>query len=233
MSTNPNDFLLGGGGKSAAFDTIGDSISGTITAEPEVRQQTDIQSGKPQTWDNGDPKYQLVVTLQTTLRTDDEDDGVRNLYIKGSKKPGTRSLHDAVATAVRNAGADGLAKGGVLTVRFVGEEPSQTRGFNPRKLYEASYVSPSPGAASGEYLGTAGQRSLEQAVDRVGQAARVIDNMGQAVQQAAQNVATSDEQAKNIETAKTLIGVGQTDDVIHQVTGLDHAVIAALRNVAA
>jgi hypothetical protein len=215
MSTSPNDFLLGGGGKSAAFDTIGDSISGTITAEPEVRQQTDIQSGKPATWDNGDPKYQLVITLQTTLRADDEDDGIRGVYIKGSKRAGTRSLHDAVATAVRNSGADGLAKGGVLTIRFVGEEPSQTRGFNPRKLYEANYVPPASGAASGDYLGTTQQP-------------------GQAVQQAAQNVATSDdEHAKNIETAKQLINVGQPDDVIAQVTGLDHAVIAAIRNVAA
>lgn len=217
MSTNPNDFLLGSGGKSAAFDIVGDSVTGTITSDPEVRQQTDIQNGTPLTWDNGDPKHQLIVALQTAERADNDDDGIRNLYVKGSKKAGTRSLHDAVATAVRAAGVDGLAKGGTLTVTFVGEEPSQTRGFNPRKLYEAKYVPPAPGAASSDYLGTTESQPS-----------------GQPVQQAAQNIAAAeDDNAKNIQTAKELINVGQSDDVIHQVTGLDHAVLAALRNVKA
>ena len=211
MTTNPNDFLLGGGGKSASFDNIGDSVTGTITAEPEVRQQTNLQTGKPETWDNGDPKHQLVVTLQTAERADSDDDGIRNIYIKGSKKAGTKSLHDAVATAVRASGADGLAKGGTLTVTFIGEEPSQTRGFNPRKLYEAKYVPPAPGAASGEYLGTA-----------------------QAAAQPAQaDAPAQDDNGKNIDTARELIKVGQPDQVIQQVTGLDLAVIAALRNTAA
>lgn len=224
MSTNPNDFLLGAGGKSANFENVGDSITGTIATEPEVRQQTDIQSGRPLTWDNGDPKYQLVVALQTSERLDSDDDGIRNVYIKGSKKAGSQSLHDAVAQAVRASGADGLAKGGTLTVTFVGEEPSQTRGFNPRKLYEAKYVPPAPGAASGEYLGTATQQNSEP--------------QGQAVQQAAQHVATADgtavdDNTKKINTAKQLIMVGQDDASIAQVTGLDMAVIAALRNTAA
>lgn len=209
--SSPNDFLLGGGNKSAGFDDVGDSISGTITSEPEVRQQTDIKSGQPVTWDNGDPKLQLVVSLQTTQRdpSDPDDDGIRNVYVKGSKKTGSKSIHDAVATAVRASGTDGLAVGGTLTVKFVGEEASQTRGFNPRKLYEATYVPPAPGAASGDYLGTGQQQA----------------------QQPAQPAA--DDNTKNVETAKQLIAVGQADDVIAQVTGLDMATIAAIRNIAA
>lgn len=154
MSTTPTDFLLGGGGgASASFDTIGDRITGTITNQ-EVRQRTDIQTGDPMTWPNGDPQMQLIITLQTDLREDDDDDGLRNLYVKGSKKAGSKSLHDAVASAVRASGAKGLDDGGTLTVTYVGDEPSQTRGFNPRKLYEATYTAPDKAVTSGAYLGT-------------------------------------------------------------------------------
>lgn len=154
MSTSATDFLLGGGGASAKFETIGDSITGIITGQ-EVRQQTDIATGDPLVWANGDPRMQLIVTLQTTLRDDDDDDGLRNLYVKGSKKAGSKSLHDAVASAVRQAGAKGLEDGATLTVTYVGDEPSQTRGFNPRKLYTATYKAPDKAATSGAYLGTA------------------------------------------------------------------------------
>ena len=153
--TDVNDFLLGGGGgKSAKFDQVGDTISGTIEST-DVKQQTDIATGAPLTWDNGDPRLVLAVRLQTDQKEDADDDGARSLYVKGSKKPGSRSLHDAVASAVRQAGAKGLEEGGTLTVKYVGEEPSATRGFNPRKLYEATYVAPDKSAASGEFLGSA------------------------------------------------------------------------------
>lgn len=156
MSAAPQSadaFLLGGGGKSASFENIGDSITGTVVST-EVRQQTDL-SGNPRTWDDGNPIMQLVVKLQTTHREDQDDDGVRAVYVKGSKKAGSRSLHDAVATAVRSSGAKSLEEGGTLTVTHDGTEPSSTRGFNDRKLYTASYVAPDHAAQAGDFLGTA------------------------------------------------------------------------------
>ena len=141
MSNDPNAFLLGGGGKSAKFETIGDTVTGTIVATPELRQQTDLASGKPKTWDNGDPVMQLVIKLQTTGREDAEDDGVRNLYVSGGFK--RASLQKAVADAVRTAKASGLAVGGTLAVKFTGEEPPATKGFSPAKLYAAKYTPPS------------------------------------------------------------------------------------------
>lgn len=155
MSTNEIDgFLLGGGGKSASFDNIGDTITGTIVSA-EVRDQTDIATGKVLTWDDGSVRKQLVVTLQTSLREDGDDDGQRNVYVKGSKKAGSRSLHDAVASAVRASGARSLEVGGTLTVTHDGVEPSQTRGFSDRKLYSASYAAPDKAAQAGAFLGTA------------------------------------------------------------------------------
>lgn len=153
-------FLLGGGGKSASFENVGDSITGTVVST-EVRQQTDL-SGNPRTWDDGNPIMQLVVKLQTTQRDDQDDDGIRSVYVKGSKKAGSRSLHDAVATAVRAAGAKGLEEGGTLTVTHDGTEPSSTRGFNDRKLYTAQYVAPDHAAQSGGFLGTAPQQAQPQ-----------------------------------------------------------------------
>lgn len=147
-------FLLGGGGQSATFDGVGDSVTGTVEST-EVRQQTDFQSGQPKTWDDGSPVMQLVVSLQTTLRDDADDDGIRKVYVKGSKKPGSQSLHDAVATAVRQAGAKGLEEGGTLTVTYTGDEPPKTRGMSPRKLYSATYEAPDKAAATGDFLGTA------------------------------------------------------------------------------
>lgn len=138
---DPNAFLMGGGGRSATFKNIGDVVEGTIAAPPTLRQQTDIDSGKPKTWDNGDPVMQLVVQLQTNEREDPDDDGLRNLYVSGGFK--RASLQKAVADAIRTAKASGLAVGGRLAVKFTGEEPPQKKGMNPAKLYAAKYTPPS------------------------------------------------------------------------------------------
>ena len=118
-----------------------------------MRQQTDIKTGAPVTWDDGQPKMQLVVKLQTEQRDadDPEDDGIRSLYISGGFK--RASTQKAIADAVRAAKAKGLEVGGTLAVKFTGEEPSSVRGFNPAKLYAARYEPPTQKAAD-DFLGT-------------------------------------------------------------------------------
>lgn len=142
--TDPNSFLLGSGGRSAKFERVGDTIKGVICAQPEIRQQTDIKTGAPKTWDDGQPMNQLVIKLQTDLREDEDDDGIRALYVSGGFK--RASTQKAIADAVRAAKAKGLEVGGTLAVRFTGEEPSSTKGFNPAKLYAAQYQPPAKGA---------------------------------------------------------------------------------------
>jgi hypothetical protein len=144
---DPNAFLMGGGSASARFDTPGDTVTGTICEAPEVRQQTDISTGQPVHWPSGDPKMQLIVTLQTTLRDDADDDGKRRIYVKG------KSLTEAVREAVRQTGAKGLELGGTLTVTYTGDGVASQRGFNPPKLYTASYSRPDTAAQSGQFLG--------------------------------------------------------------------------------
>ena len=136
---DPNRFLMGGGGKSAKFEQPNDEVVGTLIDAGEMRQQTDIKDGKPLFWDDGSPKMQLVLQLQTELREDPEDDGVRNLYVKGGFKNPT--LQKAVADAVRAAGAKGLQAGGTLRVRFTGTGQA-SQGMSPPKFYVAKYDPP-------------------------------------------------------------------------------------------
>jgi len=136
MTITAQDFLMGGGSKSAKFNTIGASVSGYIVREPEVKQQTEFGTGRPLTWDDGKPRLQLVVQIQTDERDpqDPEDDGIRSIYVKG------KSLTNAVREAVRKAGAQGLEVGGWLTVTYVADGKAD-RGMPP-KLYTASYRRP-------------------------------------------------------------------------------------------
>jgi hypothetical protein len=84
-STDPNAWLMGGSVPSAKFETHGDTVTGVITDTPEVRPQTDFDSGQPLFWDDGKPKMQLVVTLATDQRdpANADDDGTRRVYVKG------------------------------------------------------------------------------------------------------------------------------------------------------
>lgn len=154
-------FSLGGNtGSSFSFGKQGAqpgaSITGTILDMAEV-QRTNFDTKQPEFWDNGDPKMQYRVTLQTTLRDPENqyDDGKRDLYLDGRRKAndnGTKSRLFAVLDAVRQAtGGQNLQKGATLTVTWV-----SGMGFSgdPRN-YEASYVPPA--------MSLGGQPGQEQA----------------------------------------------------------------------
>ena len=134
MTQDPNEFLLQGGVPAAKFDSIGVMIKGTV-ASAVVTSQTDFQTGEILTWKDGSPRKQLVITLETD-EADPEmegDDGARRIYAKGQ-------MLNAIRQAVRQHG--GITDGGQLAVKFVKEEPSKTRGFNPTKVYKAWYEPP-------------------------------------------------------------------------------------------
>ncbi|MFC8985147.1 hypothetical protein [Streptomyces sp. NPDC057115] len=131
-----NSFLMGGGGApTAKFPTPGTTVGGRITETPKVEQQRDIQSGEQKFWSNGDPMMQLVVTVQTEQRDPaiEDDDGRRRIFVKGQMK-------NAVADAVRQAGAKGLEVGGTLHVRYTHDGEQTKRGFSAPKQYAAKYV---------------------------------------------------------------------------------------------
>lgn len=145
MSNNEvNDFLNGGGGRAAKFDNLGDFVEGEIT-DVKVTQQTDMDTQAPLFWADGSPRKQLVVTLQTNLRDGDGDDGMRRLYAKGGSFEAAqgegKSMKDAIAEAVKRAGGT-ISEGGYLKVAHTGLAKRTNRGFQPAKLYKASYKAP-------------------------------------------------------------------------------------------
>lgn len=148
---NANDLLMGGGIKSASFPDgqYGTTVGGPIVREPEVRQQTDFDTGKPKVFDNGDPMMQIVVHIQTDLRdpADSTDDGVRALYLKAQ-------MMQAVRDAIRAAGAKGLGVGGHLAVTYVRDEPNSRGRGKDKKIYTAAYRLPAAQAATDVLMGT-------------------------------------------------------------------------------
>ena len=135
------DILMGAGGTTAKFSEVGDEITGTIACEPEAKQQKDFTTEKPKFFDNGDPMMQVIVTLDTAIRDDADDDGVRRLYLKaGSLK--------AVRAAVKAAKSKRLEIGAQLTVKYIGNGTPTKPGLNPPKEYVAVYTPPQAAKAA-------------------------------------------------------------------------------------
>lgn len=128
-----NDFLEGGGIPSAPFDNIGDHWEGTIV-RLEKQQGRDLETKELQTWDDGSPKYIILIDIQTNVRNPDiaGDDGVRRLWVRGN-------MLTAIRGAMRKTNAK-LRTGGWLGVTYIREGEKKQRGLNAPKLYEAEYV---------------------------------------------------------------------------------------------
>lgn len=133
MTTDVNDFLMGGGAVSAKFDQKGTMIQGEIVSS-EVRQQTEYKTKEPMVWKDGSPRMQLVVTVQTAEFEDAEDDGRRRVFVKGA-------MAAAVRSAVLEAGERGIANGGKLAVKYTGDGIAEG-GMNPPKQYQVWYQPP-------------------------------------------------------------------------------------------
>ena len=99
----------------AKSDSVRFTTKGQVVAA-ESRQQTDYTSGEPLTWDDGNPRMQLVITLATDERDPDDptDDGHRNLYAKGK-------LLDAIRQALKAAGVK-LAEGERRLERWLAQQ---------------------------------------------------------------------------------------------------------------
>ena len=202
MSTDidPNKWLLGGGVPSAKFDTIGKTVAGRITEQPEVRQQTDFDTGGLKTWDNGDPMMQLVVTLATDERSPDieDDDGTRRLYVKGN-------MQQAVATAVRSARSK-LEIGGQLSVTYTGDDEPKKRGMSGAKRFTATYL-----PAADAFLDN--DQEQPSTNSQTAAAAKLQD--------AARNVATSDQPpASNVDPAVLQAALANLPPEVRKTLGI-------------
>lgn len=150
---DPNEFLQGGTKvPSAKFLAVGDHIVGDVV-QVDVGQARKFGTNDLDTWDDGRPKMQLVVTLQTDLRdsTVEGDDGRRRIF---ALQP-SEMLRAIAAVTVEDGKP--LAVGGRLAVQWVGERPHEKPGFNAVKLYKAAYSPAAANAAADLLAGANGQ----------------------------------------------------------------------------
>ena len=129
-----NQLLMGSGIKSIKWKDhqIGHTVIGTICEPPKVEQMKKYQSDELDFWPSGDPKMQIIVTLQTELRDDGEDDGRRRLYIEPR-------MMTCVRNAVKAAGAKGLEVGGRLAIRWIS---GTGQGEGNARQFAAEYAAP-------------------------------------------------------------------------------------------
>jgi hypothetical protein len=139
-----------GGAQALSFKdpaTRGVPRGGMIVEPPELAKITDMKTGVPQTWPDGRPKQQLVVTLLCDGSTGGRDErdphnpadvGKRRLYVKGY-------MVSAIRDALQKVNVRDIAQGGVLLVAWVDEKPSKTPGFADAKIFAAQYKPPAVG----------------------------------------------------------------------------------------
>lgn len=121
---------------------IGTVWSGVVQ-RVDVRQVRD-DDGNPETWDDGNPKQQVVIAIQTDQRDPERtgDDGVRGIYVKwwGEQRKALREC-------LQNAGVDDIEPGGLFAAKYTGDGPQpQNRMYSPAKLMQFEYKPPSPTA---------------------------------------------------------------------------------------
>lgn len=127
------DFLMSSGAPPAKFVEIGDICDGTVVAM-EKKQQTEVKTGALLTWKNGDPRYQVIFTVQTDQSDPsiEDDTGMRRVYAKGN-------MLGAIRGAIKKAGHEGSAIGGRLWVKYVADGTPPAKGFNAPKQFKAAF----------------------------------------------------------------------------------------------
>lgn len=213
--TTPNPFAdidsaLHGGSKSFfnLHSEPGDTVTGTI-AKVDVKQVTNYKTKEPEFFPSGDPKKQVILTLQTSLREDADDDGKRSVYIPlwGGKKA---ALGEAMRAAGMKEASTALALGNTFTARFVGEERKHGKdGSYTEKIYEYAIQ-----AASTAALNEAMTPSLQAALTPPAPQPTPPAPAAQAPQQV---------------DVPALIRAGLDDQSIASAAGLDASVVAQIR----
>lgn len=148
-------------GPVAKFPEIGAVVTGTVISS-EVTQQTELGTGKPLFFDDGRPRQQLVVTIQTTQRDPEveDDDGRRRVFVTGTKV----SEGGGMLGAFRRAGISDIPNGSTLTVKYTHDGARTSPGFNPPKQYEVTLAPPN---ASAGFLGGTAEPATVQSAEQL------------------------------------------------------------------
>jgi hypothetical protein len=107
------------------FVKVGDTHTGVVTEVTKLQDKD--PTGTVKTYDNGDPRWVFVFTLETVI-------GASNLWVRGQ-------MVRAVREAAEKAGVSTLV-GSTLSVRYTGDGEKKSAAFNAPKLYAAKVDAP-------------------------------------------------------------------------------------------
>jgi len=152
--SNADDLLFAGGLPSLSFKdkAVGFEYNFTIDKVNEPRQQNDLVTNKPKSWDDGRPMMTVPVDIildpGTFTPEDPSDRGLRSWWINVGSQ-----TNSVVRDAVRAVNGQGLEKGAHIRLMLAGSEPSSIKGANDKKLYAVTYTRPSAAAANSTIMG--------------------------------------------------------------------------------
>lgn len=136
--------LMGGGGQSAKLENIGDRVSGFLVEEPGEAQQTVFNDKSTlKFYKNGQPAMMSILKLQTQQRNDQNDDGIRLVFVADLS-----DKQDEIARAIRATGANDIEVGGFLDLALVNKVPGQNN--NLKNVWQAQYQRPQSGLMGGQ-----------------------------------------------------------------------------------
>lgn len=138
-----------GGAASISFDDkkgyVKGSPRGGKILSKSISDQTKMGTGEVLRWKDSTPRKQMVLLLQTAERSDAQDNGQRQLFIKGDLPRATREAFQAV-------GASDVEIGGWLYAAWVDDKPPSQSGYSPQKIYKCIYAPPgSPDPLAGQH----------------------------------------------------------------------------------
>ena len=107
------------------FVKVGDTHTGVVTEVTKLQDKD--PTGNVKTYDNGDPRWVFVFTLETVI-------GASNLWVLGQ-------MVKAIREAAEKAGVSTLV-GSTLSVRYTGDGEKKSAAFNAPKLYAAKVDAP-------------------------------------------------------------------------------------------
>lgn len=194
-----DDLLAGSGSPSLSFKdaSVGDSYEGTIAELRAVQVRNYEDPTKLEFWDDGKPKMQIEVTLNTEYGdpSDPDDDGRRRVFLFGQK---LRAAKEELA----RKGFKTFEVGMGFKIILSGTKPSQNKRYNDVKLYSIELTASKTDAGVDAVMASVGAKKV-----------------------ASGKLETLD--AKQLKVAETLQANGFTPEEIAEQIGVDAAVVNA------
>ena len=214
--------LMNGGGAKSFFtgdSQPGEMVEGEIVSI-EVTQVNVFGKKQPDYWQNGNPKQQIHIVLQTQLPpVDSDDDGRRSLWVKGWGAH-LKALRDAA----KKAGVDEPHIGDRMRAKFMGFG-ERGKASQLLKVYEYTIIPASQAAVSNLMGGGASSTPVPVATPTP---APVAPATPAAPVPAAAAIPTTAVSQPNVNDIKALLNIGKSEEEIAALMNTSVAVVHAL-----